>query len=90
MLTLCAASTIGCNNGSQKTPEPPGGGTVAYVAEGYVSLPGVIHTLKLVDPDERLKEFEAESFTIRDCFIVPAPIFDWLMKQARHAREYEP
>jgi len=83
---LWIASTAGCGSGWRRTTDPPPDGVVLYVARGYLAPPGIESTLRIQDPDERLKEFSERTEPIEDRFIVPSPTFLWLMKQTAEAR----
>ena len=85
---LWAASIAGCGSGWRKTTDLAGG-AVGYVRQGYVVCGDVEATLRLADPDERLRQFAASARRIDDRFLVPSETFEWLVKQAARARRME-
>ncbi len=86
-MLLWGASTTGCRFGWRRTTDPaPPGGDVTYVRRGYIAPPEVESVLRIADAGERAKAFAEQARPIEDRFIVPGPVFLWLMKQAAEDR----
>jgi len=83
-----AASIAGCGRGWTSPTDPPDG-PVVYVRRGYLAPADVEATLRIADPDERLRAFAERARPVEDRFLVPPDVFEWLIKRAARARRLE-